>query len=160
MKHLLTSILLASATFTATAQCDMVTTETDRMTGRTTTSSVNYITMSSDGVDGIALMFIASEKTVSLYATVFGPSSCIDDKAKMYILFTDGSRTVLANSIKFNCDNRFARIWLNRKDPQISELLEKRIDAIRVETYKGSVTEEMKPGQADTFVETLKCVTN
>lgn len=159
MKHLLTSILLA-VTFTATAQCDMVTTETDRMTGRTTTSSVNYITMSSDGIDGIALMFIASEKTVSLYATVFGPSSCIDDKARMYILFTDGSRTTLTNSIKFNCENRFARIWFNRKDPQIAELLSKRIEAIRVETYKGSVTEEMTPEQADTFAETLRCVTN
>jgi len=159
MKNILTSAIILAFTISAHAQCDeLISTVTDRMTGATTTAAKDYIILSKDNKGGIALLFMASSKSVSINAKMFGASSCVDDDAKMYVLFTDGSRTIVENDMKFNCDKSFGKFYFNRKDQQLLTLASSPIAAIRVETYKGSVTEDVSPEQAEQIVNTLKCL--
>lgn len=163
MKHSITTTLaamfiIAAASLTATAQCDsIVQVHSDKMTGKQT-NVTDYIIVSKDGIDGIGLMFMSSDRSVTMSAQVFGASPCVDEKARMLILFTDGSRMTITNQGKFNCERRFSKFWFSRTDQQLQELKVKRIEAIRVETYKGSVTEDVPPAQAELIANTVKCI--
>jgi hypothetical protein len=160
MKNITTIAIFLLLSISATAQCDKLIISTyDKMTGRTTLSS-DYIVLSKNKVDGVALMFIKGQQSTILSAQIFGPSSCVDDKATMNILFTDGSRLELTNDGKFNCDRKWSKFFFNaEKSSELKQLSEKTIEAIRVHTFKGSVTEDVPLEKANEIRETLNCIT-
>ncbi len=160
MKKQFLTIAFLSASLTAFAQCDKLTTSTyDKMTGRTTLSSADYIVVSKNKVDGVAIMFIKGQQSIVLSAKVFGPSPCVDDKATMLILFTDGAKVELTNDGKFNCDRKWSKFFFNsEKSSELRQLSEKTIEAIRVQTFKGSVTEDVPVDKANEIRETLNCI--
>lgn len=161
MKNITTIAIFLLLSISATAQCDKLTISTyDKMTGRTTLSSADYIVLSKNKVDGVAIMFIKGQQSIVLSAKVFGPSPCVDDKATMLILFTDGSKIELTNDGKFNCDRKWSKFFFNsEKSSELRQLSEKTIEAIRVHTFKGSVTEDVSVDKANEIRETLNCIT-
>jgi hypothetical protein len=160
-KQLLTiAAAFAVTVSTAFAQCDQLTTVThDKFTGKSTTSSADYIVVSEDGTNGVAFLFIQGDKSLILSGKIYGPSACVDDKAKIYVLFTDGSRLTIPNQGKFNCDRNFTHFFFSPERSDIlSQLRTKTIEALRAETAKGSVTEDVPSNKANDIRETIKCL--
>jgi hypothetical protein len=145
---------------TASGQCDRLTTVThDKFTGKSTASGADYIVVSEDGINGVAFLFVYGEKSLILSGKIYGPSACIDDKAKIYLLFTDGSRLTIPNQGKFNCDRNFSHFFFNPERSDIlSQLRTKTIEALRAETAKGSVTEDVPSDKANDIRETINCL--
>jgi len=162
MKKQFLTIAAAFAVTVSTAygQCDRLTTVNhDKFTGRSTASSANYIVVSADGISGVAFLFIQGDKSLILSGKIYGPSACVDDKAKIYVLFTDGSRLTLANQGKFNCERSFSHFFFSPERSDIlTQLRTKTIEALRAETAKGSVTEEVPANQANDIRETINCL--
>lgn len=143
----------------AAAQCEELTMDThDKVSGITTTSAKDYIIISKDKVNGIGILLMKSQQSVIMSAKVFGASPCVDDKAQMTVLFTDGTRTVITNGGKFNCDRKFTAYFFDPKDRNLLIFTEKTVETMRIQTYKGSVTEDVPLHQAEQLRETLKCL--
>jgi len=136
---------------------DLVATDTDKMSGRTSTSTKAPLIVSEDGKTGLVIMAFTGSNSLIWSVKAIGASSCIDDDAKALVLFTDGSRLELENDSKFNCDGSWVAYFggsFGKKKEQRA-LSEKEIDAMRVWTHDGFVertfTEEQRADLRQSF---------
>lgn len=70
------------------------------------------------------------DKQVVLQFHVVGLTSCVDEDAKINILFTDDTRLELKNEAEFNCDAHIA-VWFNKGSSNLEQLKTKTIKTIR-----------------------------
>lgn len=143
---------------------NLINTSEDRVTGITYTSSKNYLVIDNPTDEGghIAMsFFLGSEKSITWGLDVFGAGQCINEGDKINILFTDGSRMELQNDSDFNCEKRstvyFGSVW--GKQRQLSDLINKKIQIIRVWTDDSFIEKEFDNTDAITFQNTLRCLT-
>jgi hypothetical protein len=102
-------------------------------------------------------------KVINLFFVVYGGGSCVDDKARINILFTDGSRMEMYNDVDFNCDQIFSLNFLGMsgKKKQLQSLMTKNLDKVRISTSDGkSVSQIFDKSQSDKFRESIKCLYN
>ncbi|MBK8282552.1 MAG: hypothetical protein IPK94_21030 [Saprospiraceae bacterium] len=99
------------------------------------------------------------EPTIDI--TVFGGGECIDDDAKINILFSDTTRIELSSWAKFNCDKwariKHVRSWDWEKD-EIKSLATKEIKTVRIETYKNIIEMNFSKTQSQIFRNTYSCL--
>jgi len=137
----------------------------DKVTGRKTTSSKETIIVSKDGGKkgfGIYLMQGSKGSLIFSIQAVGAESNCIDEGAKINILFTDGSRMELASNSDVNCKGNatvyFGGVFGKKK--QMDELQAKKIQTMRVWTSRGYVEEDFTTDQSTQIMQAAKCLIN
>jgi hypothetical protein len=138
-------------------------TETDKVTGNTSIAAKNILIVSKDeGVNGFGIFMMQSSQgglIISIQAV--GAGSCIDEGAKINLLFTDGSRLELASDGDFNCKGN-ATIYFGGsfgKKKQLEELKTKRIQTMRVWTNESYVEEDFTADNQEEFYNVVNCLT-
>ena len=105
-------------------------------------------------------MMLSSPNAIILVIQAVGAGSCIDEGAKINILFTDGTRLELLTDSKFNCDRK-ATVYFGGifgKKNQLSQLKTKKIQTMRVWTEDGYVERDFSSENQDAFYYTLNCL--
>jgi hypothetical protein len=167
MKKLFISIYLFS--FLAYGQnndslnCDnWIESKTDKMTGKVTTAAKKTLIVSSDdGKTGIGITMIESARNeIIMLIQAVGASSCINEGENINILFTNGSRLELKNNISFNCKGESTIYFggLFGKKKEIKELMEKKIQTMRVWTSDGYVERDFSIDNQNEFKNVLNCL--
>lgn len=145
-------------------QCkNLIVTDTDQITGKSLTGSKNYLKLTKDNKKGILINmfnFIDSKydvKETIIHFTVVGKSSCIEENPEIYLLYEDNTKeTITGNSYKFNCKGE-TTYRIDTKDSK-SNLLIKKLKAIRVNMSDGSVEHYFSTKESETFKSTLNCL--
>lgn len=140
-----------------------ISTETDKVEGRTATAAKDIIIVSTNGgKKGLGILMMKGSKGgVILVIQPVGASNCIDEGAKINILFTDGSRLVLNNDGKFNCKG-MSTVFLGEvygRKSELEELKIKKIQTMRAWTSDGFVEEDFTVGNQQEFLNVINCLT-
>ena len=145
----------------STGECSKYITEkTDKMTGKTTKSSISLLVSDDGGKTGFAAFTMLSKKTIILSLTTAGGGSCMEKSPKINVLFTDGTRLEFHADNKFNCEQRATVYFLGGfgKDDEFEQLTTKDIATLRVATSKSFVQKDFTQKQATQFRGMLKCL--
>lgn len=142
---------------------DLISTETDKMTGKSTTSSKEILIISEDGGKsgfGIFIMDISGSLVFSILAV--GAGNCIDDDDKMNVLFRDGTRLELENNGKFNCDGEFKLYFGGSfgKKKELEIFRTKEVETMRIWTSKSYVEKDFSSDQSKQLMKTVDCLLN
>ena len=142
---------------------DVIATETDRVTGRTSTGAINTLVISEDGDKtgfGIYLMNVATSLVIRIQ--VIGSGNCIDKDGTMNILFKDGTRLTLSNGTGFNCEGNFTLYFggLFRKENQLEMLRTKEVETMRIWTSRSYVEKDFTVNQSKQLMKTIDCLVN
>lgn len=137
-------------------------TETDKVSGSTSISSKEMLTVSTDGgKTGFGIYLILSERGILILSIqAVGAGSCIDEGDKINILFADGSRLELASDGKFNCDAN-ATVYFGGafgKKTQLNELKTKKIATMRVWTSDSFVEKDFNEQNQNEFNSVINCL--
>lgn len=147
-----------------TTKCSKwITTETDKVTGSTTTAAKKSIVVSNDGgKKGLGIFMLNdSEGGLILLIQAVGASNCIDKGSKINILFVDGSRLELQSDGKFNCQGE-ATVYFGGifgKEIELEELKTKKIETMRVWTNDSFVEKDFTNTNQDEFLNVINCLT-
>lgn len=140
-----------------------ITTETDKVSGNTTTAALNTLVVWTDGGnEGFGIfMMKSSQGGLILSIQAAGAGNCIDKGAKINILFTDGSRLELASDGDFNCKAKatvyFGGVFGKKK--QLAELKTKKIQTMRVWTSDSYVEKDFTEDNQSEFYNVINCLT-
>jgi hypothetical protein len=142
---------------------DLISINTDKMTGKSTTASKETLIVSEDGGEtgfGIYIMDLSSFFAFNF--KVVGAGSCIDDTNRMNVLFRDGTKLDIKNNAKFNCENNFTVYFGGsfgkRKELETFRTLE--VETIRIWTSKGFVEKDFSLDQSKQMMKTVDCLLN
>jgi len=142
---------------------DYIVTETDKMTGKSSTGAKETLVISEDGGKtgfGIYALNSSSSKSLIFVVQAVGAGGCVDDDDKINILFRDGSRLELVNNGKFNCDAKMTLYFGGSfgKKKQLEELATKEIETMRVWTSKSYVEKDFSSEQSKRLMKTISCL--
>lgn len=142
---------------------DLIKKTTDDMTGKVLISSEASIFSkdSKNGISSYILKSTSNEKTLIWGLTAIG-SGCIDENAKINLLFTDGSRLEIRGNNKFNCKGDAVVYFsgIGTRKSEYAELKTKLIQKIRVWAHSGYVEEEVPIGEAEKMRKIFACIEN
>lgn len=153
----------ASDTVSNSLSCEsLISTEVDKVTGNSTIGSISTLVVSKDGgKNGFGIFFMKSS-TGSIITSIkaVGAGSCIDEKAKMNILFRDGTRLELLNDTKFNCEGKYTLYFLGAfgKKKELEMLKTKEIETMRIWTSDSFVEQDFSAEQSQTVMMSLQCL--
>lgn len=146
---------------------DLISTKTDRVTGRSSTES-KLLVISDDGAkSGFTIYVHIWDNLLILSGSVLGGSYCMD-KHDINILFRDGTRLLLMNHLSFNCDGRFSSYfskpgggYYGRNNKQILEMFRtKEVETMRIGTSRGSVQRDFTSIQSKQLMKSIDCMLN
>ena len=162
MKNLLlTAILAISGALNAQTLCELyVVHDYDKFNDVTNVLS-NEVIAVTNGDKGIGVYcFKSHNDLVGIVFTVVGTSKCIDEGNKAIIVFTDGTRLTLEHMDNYTCEGHFTMYFngIFKQTKELKILMEKDIEAVRVNTYRSHVQVEFTPEQAQQFKQTLICL--
>lgn len=142
---------------------DLIATETDKMTGKTSVASKNTLIISEDGgKTGFGFFLMKGANSIIFSIQAVGAGSCIDDENKMNVLFKDGTRLTLQNDGKFNCDAKFTLYFGGSfgKKKQLEMFRTKEVETIRIWTSKSYVEKDFSAEQSKQLKQTVNCLIN
>lgn len=140
---------------------ELISTETDKMTGKSSTASKKTLIISDDGgKNGFGIFLMKSSNSIIFSIQAVGAGSCIDDDSKMNILFRDGTRLELVNNGKFNCKAKFTLYFGGAfgKKKELEMLRTKEIETMRVWTSKSYVEKDFSSEQSKQLMKTVDCL--
>lgn len=137
-------------------------TRTDKVSGNTSTSAKSNIIVSTDGgKKGFGVFMMRGSKGgLILLITAVGAGSCIDEGAKINILFDDGSRLELSSQGDFNCKGK-ATVYFGDvfgKYSELEQLKTKKIQTMRVWTNDSYVEKDFTKDNQEDFYNTINCL--
>jgi len=140
-----------------------ISTETDKVDGITSTFGKNTLIVSTDGGKKGFVIFMMKGHKCGLILSIqaVGAGSCIDEGAKINILFTDGSRLVLSNDGQFNCKGN-SKVYFGGdfgKKSELEELKNKKIQTMRVWTGDIYVEKDFTVDNQEEFFNVINCLT-
>jgi len=131
----------------------------DKVTGEVHRMSKNKIIITDKTKKSVGVIFQFVEGIVSI--DVVGDGNCIDAEAKIFFLFTDGTRMNLEADNKFNCEGDasfYFGLDFGRHE-EIRLLRTKLIETIRIYGYQNKVYQYDFPvKEANLFKDTLGCI--
>lgn len=137
-------------------------TNIDKVDGKITTASKNAIVMTTeDGKYGLSVFLMkGSTGTLILAIKAIGASVCVEEGAKINILFADESRLVLNNNSKFNCKSNsvvyFGGVF--GKKSELDQLKIKPIKTMRVWTADSYVEMDFSTINQNAFMNVINCL--
>ena len=140
-----------------------ISTEKDKMDGTLLIGAKETIVISSDGGKTGFGIYIMKGSTGSLIITIqaVGAGRCIDEKNKINILFSDGSKLDFFNDGKFNCKGK-ATLYFGSvfgRLSQLKELKTKKIETMRVWTSDSFVQKDFTVDNQEEFYNVINCLT-
>jgi len=147
----------------AASDCDeYIETINDKVTGESYRASRGFIKVIKSQKEGMWLSLVEGSTTKSIIfsVVVIGGGSCIDKGDYVKILFTDGTRMELRSDAEFNCKGT-ASVYLGKgwgRKAEMKTLSEKNIATLRVFTNDGYSEQDFTSEQAETFRQTLMCL--
>lgn len=138
-----------------------IVTEEDKVTGKSTTSSKQILIVSKDGgKKGFGIFTMKGQESIIISIQAVGAGGCIDDDAKMNILFRDGTRLELTNDGKFNCDAKYTLYFggYSGKKKELELFKTKEIETMRIWTSKSYVEENFTSDQSQELMKSLSCL--
>jgi len=133
----------------------------DKVSGTSSISAKDKIFITEDGGKyGFGIYLIGARKSIIASIQAVGSGNCIDDDAKINILFRDGSRIKIINNGDFNCEAKATLYFggvFGRKS-ELNDLSTKEIETMRVWTYDGYVQMDFTPKQSKELLNTLRCL--
>jgi hypothetical protein len=131
------------------------------MTGKKSVSSIGTIIVSTDsGKTGFGIFAVQKDNYTILVIQAIGAGNCIDEGAKINILFRDGSKLELQNDADFNCKAKatvyFGDVFGKKKE--LAQLMTKEIDTMRVWTNDSYVQEDFTSDNSVSLMMTIKCL--
>lgn len=142
---------------------DLTKTDTDKMTGKSTTGAKETLIVSDDGgKTGFGIYVFKSQKSIIYSMQAVGAGSCIDDEDKANILFRDGTRIELINDAKFNCDAKFTLYFggIFGKKRELELLATKEIETMRIWTSKSYIEKDFTIEQSKKLMAITACLSN
>lgn len=162
MTKLFLSIALVFAGYVAQAQCDnFITYLEDPMNGNGNWSGIDKPVFSDNGKTGmVTLLLLSMDKKSLIWVNTSTDLSCVDDDARVEILFVDDSKTAFQSNNKFNCKGKTSTYFgdVFRKKDIAQELATKKIKMIRISSKGNSHMESVDDKNATMFMETFKCL--
>lgn len=164
MKHLLLFIALFIFSSELQAQdCDkLIILKEDKVDGTSHYEGADAFVISDDGgKTGFASKFItdSSKQNLIWILVAIGSGSCVEENAKINILFTDESRIELHNDGGFNCQKQsipyFGDLFKSKK--LTDQLAAKKILTLRVWTNDGYVQKDLPVEQAEKIRQYFQC---
>ena len=154
--------LESTATIRSSYSCEeLIETTYDKMTKTELVCSRSPITLTADGIAGIAVALIKSiNEGIIVGFKVVGAHDCIDFGNEAIFLFRDGSILKAKNMAEFNCYNNFA-IYLGGQYgnlPLLEALGSKEIESLRVYTTNGNVEQELLPHDSKRIMASVNCI--
>jgi hypothetical protein len=144
--------------------CDAyISTDVDKVTGKKSTAIKKSIIVSKNGgKKGFGFFLMNSKKSLIMSIKAVGAGGCIDDDAKMNVLFTDGSRLELINNGKFNCKSKFTLYFGGGfgQEKILENFKNKEVEIIRIWTTKSFVEETFTKQQREDLKNTINCLVN
>ena len=139
-------------------------TEEDKVTGDQQTVAKNTLIISSDGgKTGFGILaFKGNNNSPILSIQAVGAGNCIDESAKINILYRDGTRSEIFSDNDFNCDAR-ATLYFGGvfgKSKELRDLSSKEIETMRVWTNDSYVEKDFTKEQSMQLKYTMMCLTN
>lgn len=142
---------------------NLISTEYDKMTGKTTTAIKESIIVSDDGgKTGFGIYLLKGGKnSYGMLISVVGAGSCIEDDGKADVLFRDGTRQGYLNNGSFNCDQLFSLYFggIHGKKSEVDKFTSKEVEAMRVWTSKGYVEKNFSEYQSQQLMKAFQCLT-
>ncbi len=133
----------------------------DKVTGKQSKSLTDPLLISQDEIKGIIINLYKSKKgEITFSITPVGASNCIEEGAKINILFRDQTRMELLSQNSFNCDGNvfvFMGGIFGRKK-QWAELASKEIEIMRVWTSNGYVEESFESEESKLLAQAFTCL--
>ncbi len=142
---------------------DLISTETDKMTGHSITGAIKKLVISDDGSkNGFGIFLLRASNTIIFNIHAVGAGGCIDDENKMNVLFRDGTRLELINDGDFNCDEEFTLYFGEAfgKKKQLEIFRTKEIETMRIWTTKSYVEKDFSSDQSKQLMKTIDCLMN
>lgn len=134
----------------------------DRVSGTNFTTIKEYLVISEDGgKTGFGIDLIqSSKKSIIFTIKAVGAKGCIDDNAKVNLLFTDGTRLEIETNSKFNCKGELTTYFggVFGRSEELNDLSSKKIEIMRVWTSNGYVEQKFKDLHAEKFKNALNCL--
>lgn len=135
--------------------------EVDKMTGKATIGGKEPIVISDDdGKTAFGIMILSIGGLIGIDIKVVGASNCIDEGAKINILFEDDSRLELRSDFNFNCKG-IASLYFGDefgKWKELNEFKAKKISTMRVWTEDGFVEHDFTQENKDNFYNIINCL--
>jgi len=147
---------------TVLAGCSkLIRTHSDEVSGIAREGFARFINII-DGTSGVGVSMIqASKKNQYLFILSVVESSspsCIPEGASCLILFTDGTRMMVSNDTRFNCDGVFTARLNMDQFTQWNGLAAKQIKIIRIHTSTGFVEVNPTKEQALGIQQSAQCL--
>lgn len=143
---------------------DYISTEVDKVTGKSVVAAKEMLIVSKDGgKKGFGFYILKSSKGSIIFSIqAVGAGNCIDDNDKMNVLFRDGTRIALTNDSDFNCDAEYTQYFgsVFGKKKELEMFKSKEVETIRIWTSNGYVEEDFSPEQSKQLMRTVSCLTN
>lgn len=143
---------------------ELISTETDKMTDKSTTSARKTLFISKDGgKTGFGIFLMKSSTGFPIFSIqAIGAGNCINEDDKMNVLFRDGTRLELTNDGKFNCKAKFKLYFgdVFGKEEQFEMFRTKEVEIMRVWTTKGYVERDFTIEQSNQLMKTIDCLMN
>ena len=139
---------------------DLITTIADKVTGLSSRHSIEAIILNDNGKSKIEIRVLEVNSIIGILFLVEGASRCIDDTNEIYILFRDGTRLVIENDAKYNCDGEF-KLYFNNihgKKKILETISTKEIETIRIWTRESYVEQDLTPENSKELIMSLNCL--
>ena len=160
IKRLFTA-LFVGITSLAYAQCDQYITQVnDEVSGTYHWANSESIIFTENNKNGmVSLLILSSDKKSIIWVNTSTEISCIEEKTKVEILFTDGTRMSLYSDGKFNCKGKFTTYFgsVFGKREEANILASKQMKTIRI-NGSNYHTENVTERAALIFSESFKCL--
>jgi hypothetical protein len=132
----------------------------DKMTGKTMYSTKTII-VSKDEVNGYATRFLKSSSGSIIWSIRFvGCGGCIDEDAKIDILFRSGKKMTIYGNNDFNCDNNLVVYFGGTfgKKKELQALCNNEVETIRIHTTQSFCQEDFTEEDSKEFINGLNCI--
>jgi hypothetical protein len=153
--------LLTSAIYGQSDDCKKwVKYHEDKVGGKGYYVNKESIIVTFDNQQGLNITVMETNKSIIFSIVAVGAGRCIEEKAKIQILFTDDSRIELQTNNDFNCENSAVVYFLNvfGRKWEYEQLSTKNIQTMRVWTSRGYVEENFSEAKAEQLKNVFRCV--
>ncbi len=163
MKKTITTLALIGMMTAAHAQCDNhLTYTTDEFTGKGSWTNKQDFLISPDGKNGMGTYLIMSDNKDKTLIWVIASTEvgCVDEGAKVELVFTDQTRMTLYGNGKFNCQGK-ATVYFGSvfgKKNEMTKIATTPIEMIRVHGSRSLHSEKFDTQMGIDFMNAFNCL--
>jgi hypothetical protein len=135
----------------------------DKVDGSIITCAKNTIVVSQDGKIGFGISLYLNEKPtkgIILIIQVAGAEGCIDENAKINILFTDDTKIEFRANGKFDCEGKVVVYFKSGfgKATELEQLRTKKIQTMRIWDMKSYTQQDFTDENKQEFMNVINCL--